>query len=226
MLVDPRFFRIVSGIKVFDLAAHLGASITSGDREQVITGVAPMAIAGRGEVTFQSARPSADTSHAAGVIIITTADLAVQLAKITQLESERTILLVDHPRRSFASAVDMIVKVVEPGVRKTSIDHLAQIHPTASVGDGVVTAQLDGSLHRIALSGFGIDHGMCIGIDKLGLKTDPCPISQYDALSTNQLHITAQGRHIPHLTIGTRRHTELAVLSHMTVALKYQGPAY
>ena len=138
MSVDPRFFRIVGGIKVFDLAAHLGASITSGDREQVITGVAPMAIAGRGEVTFQSARPSADTSHAAGVIIITTADIAVQLAKITQLESERTILLVDHPRRSFASAVDMIVKVVEPGVRKTSIDHLAQIHPTASVGDGVM----------------------------------------------------------------------------------------
>ena len=47
-------------------------------------------------------------------------------------------MIVDYPRRSFASALEMIVKGAEPGVCKTSIDHSALIHPTASVGDGVM----------------------------------------------------------------------------------------
>ena len=70
MSVDPRFFRIVDGIRVVDLAAQIGASINAGDPEQVITGVAPMAIAGKGEVTYQSSMPLADSMPANGAIVI------------------------------------------------------------------------------------------------------------------------------------------------------------
>ena len=158
MSVDPRFFRIVSGIRVCDLAARLGASISGGESDQVITGVAPLAMAGRGEVTFQSAGLPADSAPAAGGIIITTADIAAQLAKITRHESERTILIVDYPRRSFASALDIIVKAAEPGKLKTSIDHSAQIHPTAFVGDGVMIG-----VESVVEPGAVIKSGVVIG---------------------------------------------------------------
>jgi UDP-3-O-[3-hydroxymyristoyl] glucosamine N-acyltransferase len=158
MSVDPRFFRIVSGIRVVDLAAHLRATVSVGDTDQVVTGVAPLAVAGRGDVTFQSAGPTADSELAAGVIIITTADIAAQIAEITQLESERTILIVEYPRRSFASALDMIVEAAEPRGCKTYVDQLAQIHPTASVGDGVMIG-----VGSVVEAGAVIKSGVVIG---------------------------------------------------------------
>jgi UDP-3-O-[3-hydroxymyristoyl] glucosamine N-acyltransferase len=110
MLVDPRFFRIVDGIRVGDLANRIGALISSGDADQIISGVAPLAVAGKGEVTYQSARKPADCAPETGAIIITTADVAAQLSKVVALKSEQT----------------------------TSIDRSAQIHPNAFVGNGVV----------------------------------------------------------------------------------------
>ena len=137
MSVDPRFFRIVDGIKTVDLATRLGASISGGDIDHIITGVAPLAVAGKGEVTYQSVGPPAAYAPKPGAIIITTADIAGRLVETTQLSSEQTILIVDYPRRSFAAALDMIVQSTEAGSHKTSIDRSAQIHPNSSVGDGV-----------------------------------------------------------------------------------------
>ena len=137
MSVDPRFFRIVDGIKAIDLATSLGATV-SGDMDHFVTGVAPLAVAGKGEVTFQSGGPLADCTPKAGAIIITTADIAGQLAETVQFKSAQTFLIVDCPRRSFAAALDIIVQSTEPESYKTSIDRSAQIHPKASVGDGVV----------------------------------------------------------------------------------------
>ena len=138
MSVDPRFFRIVDGISAADLATHLGALISCGDTKQIITGVAPLAMAGKGEVTYQISGPLADHEPMNGAIIITTADIATQVYKNDHSESEQTILIVDYPRRSFATALDMIVKAAEPESHKTSIDPSAQIHPNASVNNGVV----------------------------------------------------------------------------------------
>ena len=138
MSLNPRFFRIVDDIKAVDLANRLGASISCGDAHHVITGVAPLAVAGQGEVTYQNDRPLADFVPKAGTIIITTADIASQLAATAQFKSERTIIIVDYPRRSFAVALGMIVQSTEPEPHKTSIDRSAQIHPDSSVGDGVV----------------------------------------------------------------------------------------
>ncbi len=138
MSVDPRFFRIVDGIKAVDLATRLGASISGGDPEHIITGVAPLAVAVKGEVTYQSGGPLLDFAPKAGAIIITTADIAAQLAETAQLRSEQTILIVDYPRRSFAAALDMIVQSTEPEAHQTSIDRSAQIHPNSFVGDGVM----------------------------------------------------------------------------------------
>ena len=138
MSVDPRFFHIVDGIRVVDLATYLGASISGGNADQIITGVAPLATARKGEVTYQSAGSLADHSPTGGAIIITTADIAVHLAENAQPESEQTILIVDYPRRSFAAALDMIVQAATPGSDNISIDRSAQIHPNATVGAGVV----------------------------------------------------------------------------------------
>ena len=85
MSVDPRFFRIVDGIKAVDLATCLGATISGGDTDHIITGVAPLAVAGKGEVTYQSVGPLADCAPKAGAIIITTADIAANLQKLPSL---------------------------------------------------------------------------------------------------------------------------------------------
>ena len=138
MAVDPRFFRIVDGIRVVDLAAQLDASISGGDPNQVITGVASLAVAGKGEVAYQSAGPLLNCGPEAGAIIITTANIAAQLPKTASLEPEQTILIVDYPRRSFAVSLDMIVKPAESKASDTFVDRSAQIHPNASIGDGVV----------------------------------------------------------------------------------------
>jgi len=182
MSVDPRFFRIVDGIKAVDLATRLGATISSGDTDHIITGVAPLAVAGKGEVTYQSGGPLADCAPKAGAIIITTADIAAQLAETAQLKSEQTILLVDYPRRSFAAALDMIVQSTEPESHKTSIDRSAQIHPNASVGDGVVIGA--GSVIE---AGAVIQSGVVIGAN--------CHIGANSVLShcdiASQVHIGA-----------------------------------
>ena len=39
MSVDPRFFRIVDGIRAGDLANRIGALISSGEADQIISGV-------------------------------------------------------------------------------------------------------------------------------------------------------------------------------------------
>ena len=84
MTVDPRFFRIIDGIKAVDLAARLGGSISGVEPDQIVTGVAPLASARKGELTYQSSEPLADCTPEAGAIIITTADIAARLAETTQ----------------------------------------------------------------------------------------------------------------------------------------------
>ena len=138
MSVNPRFFRIVDGIKVVDLAVQISAMISGRVADQFITGVAPLAVAGEGEVTYISAGQLADYAPEVGAIIITTADIAAQLAEKAQLESMQTVLIVDYPRRSFAAALDIIVEAAEPEAHKASIDCSAIIHPKAAVGNGVV----------------------------------------------------------------------------------------
>ena len=138
MSVDPRFFRIVDGIRAADLATRIGALISNGEADQIISGAAPLALAGKGEVTYQSAGTPVDFAPKAGAIIITTADAASQISKVVAPKNEQTLLIVDYPRRSFAVALDMIVRTAKPEAQKTFIDRSAKIHPNASVGDGVV----------------------------------------------------------------------------------------
>ena len=177
MLVDPRFFRIVDGIRAGDLANRIGALISSGEADQIISGVAPLAVAGKGEVTYQSARKPADFAPETGAIIITTADVAAQLSKVVALKSEQTILIVDYPRRSFAAALDMIVRTANPEAQKTSIDRSAQIHPNAFVGDGVVIGA--GSIIE---AGVVIHSGVAIGANcHIGANSvlSHCDIARY-----------------------------------------------
>ena len=208
MSVDPRFFRIVEGIKVVDLAAQIGASINSGDADQIITGVAPLADAGKGEVTYQSAVQLAGSGTMDGAIIITTIDIAAQLAKISKVENEQTILIVDYPRRSFAAALGLIVQPAEPGARKTSIDQLAKIHPKASVGDGIVIGA--GS---VIDAGAVIQSGVVIGANcHIGANSvlSHCDIASHVTIGAGTVigdsgfgfEITKDGSiHLPHVGI-------------------------
>jgi len=102
MPVDHRFFRIVDDITVTDLAARLGAVLHGQMRQQPITGVAPLAEAGNGDVTFQTSAIPAGVSPEAGSIIITTAENA------ERADNGLIYLVVKHPRRAFAAALEMM----------------------------------------------------------------------------------------------------------------------
>jgi len=127
MPVDQRFFQIIDGMTAHDLAARLGASIHGGHADQIITGVAPLALAAKGDVTYQTAGLATDDAPGLDCINITTAEI------VAELDSDQTILIVDHPRRSFASALGMIVLEVKAEPGKTSVDRSAQIHPESRI---------------------------------------------------------------------------------------------
>ena len=102
----------------------------------------------------------ADHSPVEGAIIITTADTAAQLADNTQFKSKQTILIVDYPRRSFATALDMVVQPVEQDSNRTSVDRSAKIHPNASLHNGVLIGA--GSVIE---AGAVIQSGVLIGVN-------------------------------------------------------------
>ena len=154
MPVDQRFFQIIDGITAHDLAARLGASIHGSRADQIITGVAPLALAAEGDVTYQTAGLSTYDAPGRACIIITTAEIAAEL------DSDQISLIVDHPRRSFASALGMIVQEVEPDPDKTSVDRSAQIHPEATIKDGVVIGA-----DTVVEAGAVIQSGVVIGTD-------------------------------------------------------------
>ena len=154
MPVDQRFFQIVDGMTAHDLAARLGASIHGGHADQIITGVAPLALAAKGDVTYQTTGLSTDDAPGRDCIIITTAEI------VAELDSDQTILIVDHPRRSFASALGMIVQEVKPEPGKTSVDRSAQIHQEATIKDGVVIGA-----DTVVEAGAVIQSGVVIGAD-------------------------------------------------------------
>ena len=132
MPVDHRFFRIVDDITVTDLAARLGAVLHGQMRQQPITGVAPLAEAGNGDVTFQTSAIPAGVSPEAGSIIITTAENA------GRADNEQIYLVVKHPRRAFAAALEMIVQPADMSHEKSLIDKTAWVHPHASIAPGTI----------------------------------------------------------------------------------------
>ena len=84
MPVDQKIFQIVDGMTAHDLAARLGASIHGGHADQIITGVAPLALAAKGDVTYQTAGLSTDDAPGRDCIIITTAEIKPNLIVIKQ----------------------------------------------------------------------------------------------------------------------------------------------
>ena len=102
MPVDKRFFRIVDGITAHELAARLGALIHGDHKDRIITGVAPVALAASGDVTYQTGGSSIGSAACRECIVITTAEIAAEF------DSDQTVLIVDYPRRSFAFALGII----------------------------------------------------------------------------------------------------------------------
>ena len=152
MTVDHRFFRIVDGMTARELAGIIGASTRGCNVDQIITGVAPLALAGKGDVTYKAAPDGTDQVAGSECMIITTAEIA------SQLDNEQTILIVDHPRRSFAAALNMIVKAPKPGSRKASISRSAKIHPEATIEAGVVVGA-----NTLVEAGVVIQSGVVVG---------------------------------------------------------------
>ena len=132
MPVDHRFFRIVDDISVTDLAARLGAVLHGQLRQHPITGVAPLAEAGNGDLTFQTSAIPAGVSPEAGSIIITTAENA------GRADIEQIYLVVKHPRKAFAAALEMIVQPADMSHEKSLIDKTAWVHPHASIASGTI----------------------------------------------------------------------------------------
>ena len=127
MPVDHRFFRIVDAITVTDLAARIGAVVHGKMLQQPITGVAPLAEAGNGDVTFQTSPITAGVSPEVGSIIITSSESAARA------NNEQTCLVVKHPRRAFAAALEMIVQAADMSRETSLVDKTAWVHPHACI---------------------------------------------------------------------------------------------
>ena len=132
MPVDHRFFRVVDAITVTDLAARIGAVVHGQMRQQPITGVAPLAEASNGDVTFQTSPIPAGVSPEADSIIITAAEIAARV------DSEQIYLVVKHPRRAFAAALEMIVQPADMSREKSLVDKTAWVHPNACIAPGTI----------------------------------------------------------------------------------------
>ena len=133
MAVDHRFFRIVDDVTVTDLAARLGAVVHGKLHQKPVTGVAPLAAAGKGDVTFQTSPILAGVSPAgAGSIIISTAE------STSRADNGQIYLVVKHPRRAFAAALEMIVQPADMTREKSLIDKTALVHPHAFIAPGTI----------------------------------------------------------------------------------------
>jgi UDP-3-O-[3-hydroxymyristoyl] glucosamine N-acyltransferase len=158
MPVDHRFFRIVDAITLTDLAARLGAVVHGKTRQQPITGVAPLAEAGNGDVTFQSSAIPASVYPEAGSIIITKAESAACA------DNEQIYLVVKYPRRAFAAALEMIVQPADMSREQSLIDKTAWVHPRAFIASGtIIGADCRIEAGAVVQSGVVIGDGCHIG---------------------------------------------------------------
>ena len=161
MPVNQRFFRVVEGVTARDLSSRIGASIRGGNADQIITGVAPLALAGKGDVTYQTTGALTEHAPRSECIIITTAEVA------TQLDGDQTILIVDYPRRAIAGALAIIVQAAVSEKRMTSINQSAKIHPDATIEDGVTIGA-----NTVVEPGAVIHSGVVVGADcQIGANT-------------------------------------------------------
>ena len=139
MAIDPRFYRIASGVNAGELARDLVAGL-QGMAEAEIVDLSQPKQSGAGVLTYVGDAAQLDGEGPSG-IVITTAELAPKMA------AAAAVLSVDNPRLAFARAVELCL--TNDGLSDASIssqtgskiDPSAVIAPSAVIGACVVTAR-------------------------------------------------------------------------------------
>ncbi len=126
---DPRFFREPEPQKAAELARTFGLDIV-GDGDAVVTGVAPLHLAGSGDLSFVAAKSHVAEAQTSGAsVLIATAQLA------EQLPNTATRLISDAPQQTFAAVARSLYP--EANGRSSGISDSAHVDPTAILGPGV-----------------------------------------------------------------------------------------
>lgn len=154
MPLDHRFYRIVKGIKVDELARRLGALLYGKASNPNIIGIAPFHQASKGDLTFQTSAVATDVPPRAGSIIISNIEYA------QACENGQVFLVVDNPRKSFAEALNIIVDTANLTNEKSVVDKTAVVHPNACIAPGAII----GARSHVG-SGAVIQAGVVIGCD-------------------------------------------------------------
>lgn len=132
---DPRFYKALAPLSLADLAGRLGARLSGRSPSELITGVAPLAKAAAGDVTFLASRKHAASlaTCAAGACFVTEDDAAL-------LPAGCAALITAKPQAAWALAARLMHAPLE---HETGA---GPIHPSAKLEEGVV-----------------IDHGAVVG---------------------------------------------------------------
>lgn len=138
---NHRFFSPHEGMSLSDLSGLCGAELADPSfAGRMVTGVAPLARAGEGEVTFAGTRmvlPELAKSTAAAVFV--TSELS------EHVPSGVAALIVPAPQTAFARAAAALVPAAVTPLPLTTADGVAEtaiVDPSASLEDGVVVEAL------------------------------------------------------------------------------------
>ena len=130
MAIDPRFYRIASGVNAGELARDLVAGL-QGMAEAEIVDFSQPRQSGAGVLTYVGDAAQLDGTGPSG-IVITTLELAPKMVAAT------AVLSVDNPRLAFARAVELCLTNDALPDASTSSQTGSQIDPSAVIAPSAV----------------------------------------------------------------------------------------
>ena len=137
---DRYFFARHSGLRVKDLAEACGAELAeTSHADAVVTGVAPLARAGEGDLTFITAK-----KHAGQLADLEATGILCTAALQPQVPSHCAVLLTPHPQVALTKATQILYPgAMKPGAFDDSagVSPDALVHPGAMLEDDTVTIE-------------------------------------------------------------------------------------
>ena len=129
-MIDPRFYEIQGPLKASDIATLVGGSGIRGDCGRSVSSLAPVSLAGAGDLTFQEGATGAASLRAAGIVL-------ASLDAASLIPDGPVVIEVVQPRRAFAQAASRlaVLRQFEPG--QQAIHPSARIDPSTTLEPGV-----------------------------------------------------------------------------------------
>lgn len=127
-MIDPRFYEALGPVTVRALAP---SGEIGGDAEQLISGLAPAARAGPGDLCYYEPKKGAELESAPGACVITPAN--AHLAP-----KAHALILTETPRAMFARLAGRVIRARGIGHDAPRIDPRAQLEERVALAPGVV----------------------------------------------------------------------------------------